>query len=98
MVQPFMESSHNSLYSSKAKSGRIICCNAGSYFNNFDPYEYTGNYPLLASHMNPASWTLVDADACPKCPAGQYTDSTNLATTCQQCLRNRIALGEGLAS
>ena len=31
-----------------------------------------------------------------KCPPGQYTDSLNLATTCQQCPRNSTAPAEGL--
>ena len=85
-----------------AVSGRVFCCNAGTYLHNLDPYAYTGKFPIAPSTDDivsgdnpstggPGTWTMASPAACLKCPAGQYTDGLNLATTCTACAKNKIA-------
>jgi surface protein len=87
--QPFQ----SNFDASGAKSGRVICCNPGSYVSDIDPYGYTGAFP---GGSGAGAWTLADSSACPKCPAGQYTDVLNLNASCKTCERNQIAPGDGL--
>ena len=83
-----------------ASKSRIFCCNAGSYASNKDPSTFTGGFTYDNNNGESTDarvWTeLTKADDCPKCPAGQYTDSVNIAATCQQCPRNTVAPTEGL--
>ena len=86
------------------QSGRIFCCNIGSYLKDNDPYAHTGNYNAVVfpngTLVNPSAGGLLQWKfyECPRCPAGQFTDSLNLAESCKTCPRNTIAPSKGLNS
>ena len=66
---------------------RVFCCNPGRFLNDSDPLAKVNG-----------SWTFPNAEACPKCPVGQYTDTLNLNTQCTPAARDEFVPAQGMNS
>jgi surface protein len=84
-----------------AASSRVFCCEAGSFLENKNPSTFTGSFTYDDNNgetVDTRVWAVHTVNDCPKCPAGQYTGSYNLAATCQQCPRDTNAPTAGLTA